>query len=85
MAGVHQRSLETEAQQQILPNPLDSGYLTDGRALFHVERTLLDNPPGELLIELEDCGTLELIVCSVQSVAELGMRAVKPLTPACAR
>jgi hypothetical protein len=59
----------------------DRGYLTDGTTLFHVERTLVDDPDGELLIELEDCMTFELIVCSERSVAELGMRPVQPLTP----
>lgn len=80
MARVHQRDPDTQAGEELAPNRLDSGYLTDGRALFHVERTLLDNPHGELLIELEDCATLELIVCSAKSVAELGMRPVKPVT-----
>ncbi|HEV7938952.1 MAG TPA: hypothetical protein VGP18_13130 [Solirubrobacteraceae bacterium] len=60
--------------------PIDRGYLTDGETLFHIERTLVDNPKGELLVELEDCETLELIVCSARSVAELGLRPVKPLT-----
>jgi hypothetical protein len=59
--------------------PADRGYLTDGETLFHIERTLVNNPKGELLVELEDCGTLELIVCSARSVAELGLRPVKPL------
>jgi hypothetical protein len=59
--------------------PVDRGYLTDGETLFHIERTLVENPKGELLVELEDCGTLELIVCSARSVAELGLRPVKPL------
>jgi hypothetical protein len=60
---------------------LDRGYLTDGMGLFHVERTLVDDRRGEPLVELEDCATLELIVCSAQAVAELGMRPVAPLTP----
>lgn len=83
MARVHQRDPLNEAQgagdaQTIA---LDRGYLTDETALFHVERTIMDDPRGELLIELEDCMTLELIVCSARSVAELGMRRVQPLTP----
>lgn len=84
MARVHQTGPDTQAGDELAPNPLESGYLTDGRVLFHVERTLLDRPDGELLIELEDCATLELIVCSAKSVAELGMRPVRPvaLTPA---
>jgi hypothetical protein len=59
----------------------DRGYLTDGETLFHIERTVVDQPQGQLLVELEDCATLELIVCSARSVAELGLRPVKPLTP----
>jgi hypothetical protein len=58
--------------------PFDGGYLTDGETLFHIERTLLDDPHGQLLVELEDCATLELIVCSARSVAELGLRPVQP-------
>lgn len=79
MARVHQTDQRRQAPDGNVPVPFDRGYLTDGRALFHVERTLVDDPRGELLVELEDCATLELIVCSVRSVAELGMRPVKPL------
>jgi hypothetical protein len=73
-----------QAEEELRPSTLDSGYLTDGRALFHVERTLFDDHHGELLVELEDCATLELIVCSARSVAELGMRPVQPLALALA-
>jgi hypothetical protein len=59
--------------------PPDGAYLTDERALFHVERTLVDSPQGELFVELEDCGTLDLIFCSARSVAALGLRTVQPL------
>ncbi len=58
----------------------DRGYLTDGKALFHIERTLVDDPHGELLVELEDCATLDLIVCSARAMVELGMRPVLPLS-----
>ena len=78
MARVHQRDPETQTGEQLPAGALESGYITDGRALFHIERTLLDDPHGELLIELEDCATLELIVCSARSVEELGMRPVTP-------
>jgi hypothetical protein len=83
MARVDERDPQNEAQgaEEAQMMALDRGYLTDGTALFHVERTLVDNPRGELLIELEDCMTLDLIVCSVRSVAELGMRPVQPLVP----
>lgn len=59
--------------------PFDGGYLTDGETLFRIERTLLGDAQGDLLVELEDCATLELIVCSARSVAELGLRPVRPL------
>jgi hypothetical protein len=59
--------------------PFDGGYVTDGETLFHIERTLIEAPHGNLLVELEDCATLELIVCAAQSVAELGLRPVQPL------
>jgi hypothetical protein len=60
---------------QALP---DGAYLTDGKALFRVERTLVDGPQGELFVELEDCSTLELIFCSARSIAELDLRTVQP-------
>lgn len=85
MTRVHQTGQARQADSdETLAGALECGYLTDGRALFHVERTLLDGPHGELLVELEDCVTLELIVCSAHSVAELGMRPVVPLAPAAA-
>ncbi len=59
--------------------PFEGGYMTDGETLFHIERTLVKDPRGNLLVELEDCATLELIVCSARSVADLGLRPVKPL------
>jgi hypothetical protein len=84
MARLHQRTRELQTEEERLFGPLQSSYLTDGRALFHVERTLMDDPDGELLVELEDCATLELIVCSARSVAELGMRPVHPRAAAAA-
>lgn len=58
--------------------PFEGSYMTDGETLFHIERTLVDDPHGNLLVELEDCATLELIVCSARSVADLGLRPVWP-------
>lgn len=62
--------------------PFEGGYLTDGETLFRIERTLVEDPRGDLLVELEDCGTLELIVCSASLVGELGLRPVQSLSPA---
>ncbi len=82
MARVDQTGFDRQAEtERLLAGGVESGYLTDGRALFHVERTVLDEPSGELLLELEDCATLELIVCSARSLVELGMRPVEPLAP----
>lgn len=60
--------------------PFEGGYLTDGETLFRIERTLVEDPRGDLLVELEDCGTLELIVCSARLMGELGLRPVQPLS-----
>ncbi len=60
--------------------PIEGGYLTDGETLFRVERTLVADARGDLLVELEDCGTLELIVCSARMMGELGLRTVQPLS-----
>jgi hypothetical protein len=81
MARVHQTDSQDRASDESESSslPFGGGYLTDGETLFHIERTLVDNPHGELLVELEDCATLELIVCSARSVAELGLRPVQPL------
>lgn len=76
--------LATGANEPVVV-PWDHGYLTDGETLFHIERTLVDDPKGQLLVELEDCATLELIVCSARSVAELGLHPVKPLALTVAR
>lgn len=62
---------------QALP---DGSYLTDGKSLFRIERTVVDGPHGDLFVELEDCASLELIFCSVRSIAELDLRTVKPRT-----
>jgi hypothetical protein len=69
----------TSSASESSPIPLDGGYLTDGETLFHIERTLVEDARGDLLVELEDCATLELIVCSSRAVTELGLRPVRPL------
>jgi hypothetical protein len=64
------------------PAPSITGtYLTDGRSLFRVQHAIteaeglhLDEP----LLELEDCATLELILCSAGALERLGLRPVSP-------
>jgi hypothetical protein len=74
-AGGKGRTRSGKESREVLP---DGAYLTDGRTLFRVERTLVDGPQGELFVELEDCATLELIFCSARSIAELDLRSVAP-------
>jgi hypothetical protein len=73
-------NLDWESSASESPSiPFDGEYLTDGETLFHIERTLVEDARGEVLVELEDCATLELIVCSSRAVTELGLRPVRPL------
>lgn len=53
-------------------------YLTDGTTLFCVTSTRASACEAESLIELEDCATLELLLCSARQVARAGLRAVTP-------
>jgi hypothetical protein len=60
----------------------DAGtYLTDGRSLFRVQHAITEAEGLHLqepLLELEDCKTLELILCSAGALDRLGLRPVTP-------
>jgi len=71
------RSLEAVPEDTVWA-PSIGGFLTDGTALFRVAHALSDNAKGELLLELEDCGTLEVVLCPARAVTELGLRSVTP-------
>jgi hypothetical protein len=63
------------------PGSLTGTYLTDGRSLFRVQHTITETEGLHLqepLLELEDCKTMELILCSASALARLGLRPVKP-------
>jgi hypothetical protein len=62
--------------------PSPGTYLTDGGALFRVAHAITDNVKGELFLELEDCGTLEVVLCPARAVAASGLRSVTPAIPA---
>ncbi len=81
MARAHQTEGkdQTSDAESSAALPFTDGYLTDGETLFHIERTLVEDARGDLLIELEDCATLELVVCTVRSLAQLALRPVQPL------
>ena len=75
------RADETPVQQPEQKPSLTGTYLTDGRSLFRVQHAIteadglhLDEP----LLELEDCSTLELILCSAGALERLGLRPVDP-------
>jgi hypothetical protein len=56
--------------------PSTGAYITDGTGLFRVADAI--STRGELFLELEDCRTLELILCPARTVARLGLRTVTP-------
>ncbi len=62
--------------------PSPGSYLTNGAALFRVAHAISDNAKGDLFLELEDCGTLEVVLCPARAVAESGLRSVTPAIPA---
>jgi len=53
-------------------------YLTDEVALFRVAHAISDGASGELYLELENCSTQELALCSARTVAGAGLRPVVP-------
>jgi hypothetical protein len=62
--------------------PVEGSYVTDGASLFRVAEALRDPNSGKLLLELEDCKTLELILCPADAVVALALETVVPaLTP----
>jgi len=52
--------------------PPAGAYVTDGAALFRVGHILAGGVGGESLIELEDCRTLELVLCPARRIVALG-------------
>jgi hypothetical protein len=52
--------------------------VTDGSTLFRVGHTLADRRSGELFVELENCRTLELVVCALRGLGDMSLRRVKP-------
>jgi hypothetical protein len=71
-----ERAAEAAGRRR-LPSP--GSYLTDGAALFRVSQTLPGSVEEGPLLELEDCGTLEILLCSARTVARAGLRSVTPV------
>ncbi len=72
------RDGDAEPRRETTWAPRAGAYLTDGGTLFRVEHTLADNVNGELFLELEDCSTLEVVLCPARAIGALGLRAVMP-------
>jgi hypothetical protein len=72
----------TDGDPEQLAKPSVTGtYLTDGRSLFRIQHAITEADGLHLeepLLELEDCATLELILCSAGALERLGLRAVDP-------
>jgi hypothetical protein len=85
MGLLDQASNVLRARDKCDPTTLAAGsvpppgtYLTDGAALFRVGQTLPGKLDGGSVLELEDCGTLEILLCSAQTMARAGLRSVTP-------
>ena len=62
------------------PGPRAAGqYLTDGSGLFRVVHAIRDPGGRTVLLELEDCRTLQLILCDVDTASR---GPLQPVTPA---
>jgi hypothetical protein len=66
----------SDEEERIFP---EGSYVTDGSSLFRVAHSIRDSR-GALLVELEDCRTLELILCPVGAMLDLRLAAVAPAT-----
>jgi len=69
------REAET-ANKAVAPAP--GSYLTDGIHLFRVAQTLPDRIAGELVVTLEDCHSLEIVLCPLRALTDRSIRSVKP-------
>jgi hypothetical protein len=61
--------------------PPEGAYLTDGTMLLRVASQFADLE-GNPLLELEDCRTLELVLCPARRIAALRLRLVSPTVTA---
>ena len=54
-------------------------YITDGCSLLRIEHVHTDRASGTTFVELEDCATMELSVCTAESLASQALRSVVPV------
>jgi hypothetical protein len=78
-------ALDSDATTERMPIRLErevalatGAYVTDGASLFRVEHVHSDRASGTTFIELEDCATMVLSICTQETLAALPLRAVVP-------
>ena len=81
MSLLHRTSPAPSAPRQARTAPAtwpapQGAYVTDEQRLFRVARALTAG--GQRLLELEDCRTLELVLCPASALARVGLRRVVP-------
>jgi len=74
----HARRGTAAAPEASEPAPAVGSYLTDGRRLLRVAHTLPCVGGGGRFLALEDCRTLELVLCRASALATRRLRPVVP-------
>ena len=59
--------------------PAAGAYITDGCSLLRIEHVHADRASGTTFVELEDCMTLELSVCTAENLGSQPLRSVVPV------
>jgi hypothetical protein len=75
--GVGEASAPTSGPDQLAP--VAGAYLTTGGALLRVEHVHTDSDSGTTFVELEDCATMELSICTADTLAAQDLRSVVPM------
>jgi len=75
--GVGEVSGPTPGPGQLAP--VAGAYLTTGGALLRVEHVHTDSDSGTTFVELEDCATMELSICTADTLAAQDLRSVVPM------
>jgi hypothetical protein len=75
--GVGEVSAPTPGPGQLAP--VAGAYLTTGGALLRVEHVHTDVDSGTTFVELEDCATMELSICTADTLARQKLQSVVPM------
>jgi hypothetical protein len=75
--GVGEVSAPASSPGQLAP--VAGAYLTTGGALLRVEHVHTDSDSGTTFVELEDCATMELSICTADTLAAQKLQSVVPM------